>query len=796
MKNKPIIYIILSLFLMGAFTTSANDLKLWYEHPAREWVESLPIGNGRLLATNTGGVRHEVVQLNDDTLWGGKAEDKDNPEGAKYLGKIRSLLFNGEYKKAEKLVNEKMMTPHHAHGVHAYQTLGDLHLYFDYDNSRLEPENYTRELSLDRAISKVNYQIGGTGYTRELFSSAADQAVVIRLTSDKENGLNFDAVYKRPGAVVKTLSDSLIQISGQATDKGNPNSGGSKYEVQIQVLASDGNISPIENGLRISNAGSVELRIVSATDYYGEDPHDKNRKQINVIQNKTYEALKSAHIAEHQRLFNRVSLELPLTKKIRRMGPTVVKNLPTDQRIEVFRQGIPDPELIALYFQFGRYMLITCSRPGTQAINLWGKWINTIDPWYNADYHTNINIQMNYWPAQSCNLAECNTPFFDLIDELRPNGRISAQKTYGAKGFVAHHATDGWRFTAAVGRPTHGMWVMTPAWGAHQMWQHYLFNLDKEYLKNKSYPVMKEAAEFFVDYLVEDPETGYLVTGPATSPENTFLTPSGAQSSQSMGPTMDMQFVHDLFANTIDASQVLKVDRAFRKKLEKMKAKLLPMQIGEDGRLMEWAKPFKEVEPGHKHVAHLWGACEGDLITPAETPALAAAALKSLDFRVDHGSAQTPVFRGNTGWIVQSYARLLKGDQAYDILKYMIGQSSYPNLFAISVQGISRKMWETDANLGCTSAIAEMLLQSHAGSVHILPALPKALPDGEVKGLRARGAFEVDMKWSNGALDAVTIKSLKGELCKLKYGDKEIEFRTEVGKEYCLNSSLRISNSK
>lgn len=787
MKQKQFLF---ALFILWSQHIFANDLKLWYKHPAREWVESLPIGNGRLLATNQGGVRHEIIQLNDDQLWSGKPEDKDNPEGSKYLNEVRQLLFDGEYKKAEMLAAEKMMLPHNAHGVHCYQTLGDLHLYFEYGNRRLEAENYRRKLDLDKAISSVSYQMGDVEYKRELFSSAVDHCIVVRISASQPESINLSAIFKRENAKIESLKNAIIRISGQATDKGNPNSGGVNYEARIQIKNNGGTIAPEQGGFRIEKANSLEIRIVSATDFRGDNPAEKCQARLEAIKHKSFEAIKADHIAEYQSLFGRVKLELLQTQKLRRMGMTKVAELPTDERIAVFRQGIPDPELIALYFQFGRYILISNSRPGTQAINLWGKWINSINPRYNADYHTNINIEMNYWPAQSCNLSECNQPFFDLMDELRPAGRKSAKVTYGARGFVAHHATDGWRFTGAVGRPTHGMWVMTPAWGAHQMWQHFLFTRDTVYLRNKLYPIMKEAAEFFVDYLVEYPKTGYLVTGPSTSPENTFIAPNGETASLSMGPTMDLELVNDLFSNCIEASKVLDSDEAFRLKLAQMKARIQPLQIDKNGRLQEWIEPFGEVEPGHKHVAHLWGTCEGNIISPLITPKLAKAALKSLDYRVENGSAQTPVYRGNTAWICQSYARLFQGDKAYEILKYMIANSSYPNLFAISVQGITRKMWETDANLGCTSAIAEMLLQSHAGCVHILPALPSALPDGKVKGLRARGGFEVEIRWSKGSLDSVTIKSLNGENCKLKYGEKEIEFETQKGGIYNFDSVL------
>ncbi|VGO18728.1 glycoside hydrolase family 95 protein [Pontiella sulfatireligans] len=790
MKNICIIVLAVICAALSHAGTS-TDLKLWYQHPAQEWVESLPIGNGRLLATNQGGVRREIIQLNEDTVWSGHPEDKDNPGGAEALPEVRKLLFEGKYKKAQELVHEKMMTPHHAHGVQTYQTLGGLNLIFDYGDRALEATEYRRELDLDRAVSNVSFKMGDATYTRELFSSPVDQAIIVRLTCDKPGRLNFDAAYKREQATIEAVSNNRLVISGQATDKGNDLSGGVIYEAQIQFMATGGRLSKRPDGIRVEHADSVELRIVAGTDYHGEDPHAVCEKQLAAIKDKAYAALLKDHVAEHQRLFRRVELNLVYKKQVRGLKMARIGEMPTDQQLEAYRQGTDVPGLVELYFHFGRYILISCSRPGTQAINLWGKWVHQIDPSYNADYHTNINIPMNYWPAQVCNLGECNEPFFDLIDELRPKGRISAKVTYDCDGFVAHHATDAWRFSAAVGRATHGMWVLTPAWGAHQMWQYYLFGGDREYLAQKSYPIMKEAADFFVDYLVESPKSGYLVSGPACSPENTFIAENGQAASISMGPTMDMQMIADLFSNCIEASNVLGVDEPFRKKLEELQVQLQPMQIGRDGRLMEWAEPFTEQQPGHKHCSHLWGACEADLITPSETPELAAAALKSLDFRVENGSAITPVFRGNTAWIVQSYVRLLEGDKAYDILRYMIGSSSYPNLFSTSVQGLRREMWETDANLGNTLSIAEMFMQSHAGAIHLLPALPTSLADGNVKGLRARGGFEVGLDWANGTLKSATIKSLQGEACKLKYGEQLLEFKTEAGRQYRFDGSLR-----
>lgn len=769
-----------------------GELKLWYDQPAREWIESLPVGNGRLLATQQGGVLHEVIQFNEDTIWSGRPERKDQPGGPEAIAEARRLLFAGEYKKAQQLVDQKVLTPHHAHGVHTYQTLGDLKLYFDYGDPKLEAENYRRELDLDRALSSVSYKMGEATYTRELFSSPVDQVVVLKLSCDQPGGLTFEALFSRPDARITTVSNDRIVVSGTATDKGNDQSGGVSYEAQIEFRSTGGILTAGKGGIQVERANEVEIRLAVATDYRGDDPHELSARQLDTIQNKSYFNLLRDHISEHQRLFRRVELNLVQTKQLKRIKPYNPKTFPTDKRIEAFRQGLPDPELVALYYQFGRYLLISASRPGTMPINLWGKWINTVDPWFNADYHTNINIPMNYWPAQSGNLAECNTPFFDLINAMRPNGRISAKVSYNCGGFVAHHATDAWLFAAAVGRSTHGMWTLTPAWGAHQMWTHYLYGGDLQYLENNSYPVMKEAAEFFVDYLIPDPKTGKLMSGPSCSPENTFYAPNGDRVSLSMAPTMDVQLIDDLFSNCIEASKVLNRDAGFRAKLEEMRARLQPMQIDQHGRLMEWELPFEESEPGHKHCSHLWGLCEGDLITQTETPELFNAALKSADYRTANGSAKTPVFRGNTAWLAQCYSRLHEGDQAYDILHYMIANSSYPNLFATSVQGLGRKMWETDANLGCTSAIAEMLVQSHEGFIALLPALPRALPDGNVKGLAAQGAFEVELRWKNGQLTGAVVTSLKGNACQLKYGDKLVRFKTDAGQKYHLDSNLEI----
>ncbi|MEX0321564.1 MAG: glycoside hydrolase N-terminal domain-containing protein [Puniceicoccaceae bacterium] len=788
---KFLLHIILLLSCIASVCQADwDELKLWYDEPASEWVESLPVGNGRLLATNQGGVYREVIQMNEDTIWSGGARITDNPEGAEYLPVVRQLIFEGKYAEAQKICQEKMMLPHHAHGVHTYQTLGNLILNFEYNRPSAEVEDYRRELDLDRAVSSVSYKLDGVTYTRELFSSVVDNCLVVRLSCDSADGMYLDAVFERPNVTVRHEGKNLLVIAGTATDKGNDQSGGVAYEAQIKILNENGSISPIKDGLRIAGSHQVEIRIVAATDYHGQNPHTECVGQMEALLSRDFSGLLSDHLEEHRRLFRRVDLQFEHKYSMQGIGMVMFEQMTTDELQLAYRQGLEVPGLLEIYFQLGRYILITGSRPGTQAINLWGKWVSTIDPAYNADYHTNINIPMNYWPALATNLAECNEPFFDLIDELRPNGRNSARVTYDAGGFVAHHATDAWRITGAVGRPTHGMWVLTPAWGAHQMWKHYLYTGDQEYLTSKSWPVMKEAAEFFIDYLVEDPRTGFLVSGPSTSPENTFRYARGKSASISMAPTMDMQIISDLFANCISAGEELGMDTEFTDTLAEMKSRLQPMRIGSDGRLMEWMMEHEEPRPGHKHCSHLWGLCEGSLIHPQETTELAQAARKSLDFRVEHGSAITPVFRGNTAWIIRSFVRLWDGNEAYKHLRYMIGSSSTRNLFAVSGQGLSRNMWETDANLGCTAAIADMLVQSHAGTLYLLPALPDVLPEGAVRGLRTEGGFEVDIEWADGKLKKATIHSLDGNDCIIANGERKVALATESDCSYSFDTQL------
>lgn len=743
-----------------------DELKLWYNQPATAWDEALPVGNGRLGAMVFGGVNTERLQLNEETVWTGKPENFINPGAKEALPAIRKLLFEGHYAEAQQLAQEKMMGDKTVWS--SYQTLGDLVL--DFGIVEQKASDYHRELDLETAIAKVKYVADGIRYSREIFASAPDQALVVRLETDKPEAISFVMKLTRPGdKALFTIDNGEIVMSEHVGD-----GEGVKMIARVKALNEGGKIQIVDNELHIKKANAVTLYLTAATDYWGKDPNQEAKEQLIALEGKAYEDIKKAHIADYQKYFNRVDLSL---------GSTNAVYFPTDTRLTALQKGNTDPQLLKLYYQYGRYLLISSSRPGNLPANLQGIWADGLTPPWSADYHININIQMNYWPAEVTNLSEMHEPFLTFLDKLRPDARKTAKAMYGAKGTVAHFTTDPWLFTAPYGETQWAMWPMGMAWCAQHLWEHYLFTEDKDYLKQLGYPVMKEAAEFCESWLVENPETKQLVSGPSISPENTFRTKDGKVATMVMGPTMDHMIIRDLLSNAIAASKVLNKDAGFRKRLEKILARLAPTKIGSDGRIMEWTEEFEEPEPGHRHISHLFGLHPGRQITMQQNPELMQAAHKTIDYRLSHGGGHTGWSRA---WIINFFARLQDGEAAYDNLQALLQQSTLPNLFD------THPPFQIDGNFGATAGISEMLLQSHAGEIHLLPALPTAWPQGFIHGLVARGGFVIDQDWEDGKLKQLKLTSNLGNSCKIRYGDKVIDLDTEKNKHYVFNGVLEV----
>ena len=765
---------------------------LWYQQPAKVWEEALPLGNGSLGAMVFGGVADERIQFNESTLWDGYSLDPNDTSSLRALPEVQKLLFEGKNNEAIALAEKHMMG--HPKGVRAYQSLGELW----FDTPVLNASNYVRSLDLSTAVTSVSYTDDGVSYQREAFVSPVDGVLVVHFTVSQKDQLSFALTLKRQQDATCEANpkdpNSLI-LSGTLPVKDKDNRPrGLSFAAQVKAVTKGGKVWVEQGILHVEKATEVTLFIAGATNYpglknlsvnkpvFGADPKITCNKLIRNAVLKPFDKLKADHIKEHQRLFNRVDIHLG------EVTPGIASQ-PTDKRLELTKEnGIPDAGLVETFFQYGRYLLISSSRPGTMPANLQGLWAWQMNPPWNADYHTNINLQMNYWPAEITNLSELQLPLFDLTEALVKPGEKTANTLYGARGWVVHHLTDEWGFTAPADGPQ-GIWPMGAAWLSQHPWEHYCYTGDKTFLKECAYPLMKGAARFIMDFLVVAPEgtacPGKLVTNPSYSPENEFYLPNGKTTVFTYGATMDLEIIHDLLTHCIEASNILGTDADFRAECQKTLDNLAPIRISKaTGRILEWAEDYKETDPHHRHTSHLFGLYPGNQITTLGTPELAEAARKTLIARGDYGTGW------GLAWKINMWNRLQDGDHAYKLLSVLLTKKTLPNLFD------NHPPFQIDGNFGATAAIAEMLLQSQSRNqdesyvIQLLPSLPSALPEGSVKGLCARGGFVVDMEWKDGKITNVKVHSKNGGKLRVCSGDYQFEALTKSGENIQLDKNF------
>jgi len=727
----------------------------WYDTPATEWLEAFPIGNGRLGAMAFGQPESDRLQFNADTLWSGGHEDRTNPIAGEHLDEVRSLLFDGEVERAQSLAEEKMMGD--PIQLRPYQTFGDLYLETEHD----DVSDYRRELDLSAGVARIRYDHGETTYTREYFASSPDNIIVIRITADGPNTVAATVGLHREEDASTAVQNDKLYLRGTVSDMPTEGSGdggwGVRFEAQAHVDAQAGAVEPVTGrdapgklsaGLEVTDTDEVTVVLTGFTGHEESNPTVACGDTLQTVADRPYIDLRRAHITDHSNLFERVELDL---------GSPVDR--PTNERLERVAEGVEDPHLTALYAQFGRYLLIASSRPGTEPANLQGVWNEDFEPAWNSGYTLNINLEMNYWPALQANLAECAEPLYDFVDDLRGPGRRVAETHYGCGGFAVHHNSDLWRSVAPVDGARWGIWPMGAAWLSRLVWDHYAFTRDQSFLRETAYPILREASEFVLDFLVEHPDENWLVTAPSMSPENAYVTDNGQEATVTYAPTMDVQITRDLFEHCVAAAELLEIDDEFHEELTAAIKRLPPMQVGKHGQLQEWIKDYEEVDPGHRHISHLYGAHPSDQITPRDTPELADAVRESLDRRLEHGGGHTG---WSAAWLVNQYARLEDGQRAGNWIRTLLTDSTAPNLFDL------HPPFQIDGNLGATAGIVEMIVGSHGNELHLLPALPKTWDEGSATGLCARGDFEVDVEWSAGSLDGATIRSSSGTVCRVR----------------------------